>query len=90
MSSLSSLRQTLKGNHPSYEGTWYARVSTSAVEITDLVEVVIPAFSDVLSWGPCRWMPRGDLITYPQKGDECIVVFDERNDPWIVAWTPFI
>ena len=86
---MTALRQTVTPVHPSYEGVWRAVVSTSALQLSDEVEVIIPAFDDVLSWGPCRWTPRGDLTTYPQKGDECIVVFDDLKFVWIVCWWPY-
>lgn len=36
-------------------------------------------------WGPCRWAPGSSL---PQRGDECLVVFDERETPWVITDAP--
>jgi microcystin-dependent protein len=68
-------------------GNWYGRIATDAVDINDPVEVVIPAFSEDLRWGPCRWQARGDNIL-PARDDEALVTFDNLKNPWIGAWWP--
>jgi hypothetical protein len=68
-------------------GTWAGRVATDAVDINDPVEVVIPAFSDTLRWGPCRWQARGDNIL-PERDDECLIQFDNYRQPWMSVWWP--
>lgn len=67
---------------------WFARVATNPNDQNILVEVVIPDFDPHLRWGPCRWQARSDTAL-PARGDECLVVFDNRREPWIVAWWPF-
>lgn len=89
MTALREIVRNTRAPHPSYEGNWFAVVATNADDITDEVEVIIPAFDPVLRWGPCRWTPRGDQVTFPQRGDECLIVFDNRNIPWITCWWPF-
>jgi hypothetical protein len=40
-------------------------------------------------WGPCDWVPKFDAagkLVMPQIGDECLVLNDENNNPWIVCW----
>jgi hypothetical protein len=27
-------------------------------------------------------------VVYPQKGDSCLVAFDENNEPWIIHYSP--
>jgi hypothetical protein len=41
-------------------------------------------------WGPCRWSPRpgGDLEGLPARGDDCLVLFDEHEEPWILVTCP--
>jgi hypothetical protein len=68
-------------------GNWYGRIATDAIDINDPVEVVIPAFSEDLRWGPCRWQARGDNIL-PARDDEALVTFDNLKNPWIGAWWP--
>lgn len=73
----------------SLSGTaWYAIVATNATDLSDSLEVVIPAFDKNLRFGPCRWQSR-DAVSLPARGDEALVVFDERKQPWIIAWWPF-
>lgn len=67
---------------------WYARISRDAADLSDLVPVIIPEFDEQLQWGPCRWQSRDD-ISLPAKGDEALVAFDNRRNPWIVTWWPF-
>ena len=70
------------------DGAWRAIVATSASDTDDKVEVVIPDFDRELRWGPCRWMQR-DITSRPERGDLCLVLFDNRNEPWVIAWWPF-
>jgi hypothetical protein len=35
-------------------------------------------------WGPCRWTPGSAL---PDRGDPCLVVFDEHEEPWVIVDT---
>lgn len=69
------------------QGAHYATVAENAVDFTDEIEVILPDFDDNMRWGPCRWQSR-DAIGLPKRGDECLVMFDNRNQPWIVAWWP--
>jgi hypothetical protein len=73
---------------PEGRDVWRGVVAASAADFADLVPVILPEFDQHLQWGPCRWQPRGD-ISLPAKGDTCLVMFDNRRDPWIVAWWPF-
>jgi hypothetical protein len=69
---------------------WYGIIAANATELSDLLPVIIPEFDQHLQWGPCRWQSR-DMTTdnLPHKGDPCLVVMDNRRNPWIVAWWPF-
>jgi hypothetical protein len=69
-------------------GAVYAKIAVAPGDLNDLIPVVIPEFDPTLTWGPCRWQSR-DGTTLPAAGDECLVVFDNRRQPWIVAWWPF-
>lgn len=50
------------------------------------VLVVLGAFGDAHTWGPCPAMPRGALA--PEVGGACLVVFDDDGQPWVPAWQP--
>lgn len=72
-----------------YGGVWAAQVATTASGLSDTVEVVIPEFDVAQRWGPCKWQPRGDVTTFPARGDSCIIIFDNNRDIWIIGWWPF-
>jgi hypothetical protein len=67
---------------------WYGTIANDATDFTDLVDVVLPDFDEKLQWRDCFWQSR-DATTLPQRGDKCLVMFDNRNQPWVVAWWPF-
>lgn len=67
---------------------WYGKVARSATDLSDLIPVILPEFDPTLEWGPCRWQSR-DLTSLPAKGDECLVIFDNHRNPWIVSWWPY-
>lgn len=76
------MRETLSGT------AWYATIATNAIDLSSSVDVTIPAFDKNLRFGPCRWQSR-DATSLPARGDECLVIFDDRKQPWVVAWWPF-
>lgn len=73
---------------PEGRTTWYGVIADDATDFTDLLTIIIPEFDEHLRWGPCRWQTR-EAVSLPAKGDKCLVIFDNRRDPWIVAWWPF-
>jgi hypothetical protein len=67
---------------------WYGIVVPSLPEDqADGVYVMIPDISESTKWGPCKWQSR-DPISVPENGDPCLVVFDNRMEPWIVSYWP--
>jgi hypothetical protein len=86
---MSALEDDRPPRAASRRGAWSAIIATDAAGVTSSVMVVIPRYHPQLRWGPCRWMPRGDSVTLPTRGDEAIVMFDDTNTPFIVAWWPF-
>lgn len=69
-------------------GLVYGTIAVAPSDINDLIPVTIPDFDPDLQWGPCRWQSR-DATSLPAQGDPCLIAFDNRRDPWIVAWWPF-
>lgn len=69
-----------------------ARFAADAVAIGDLLLIIIPSFGDSdssdLTWGPCSWAPEWGAVTLPQKGDPCLVMFDDQRVPWVIRWRP--
>lgn len=68
-----------------------ARCVSSPTSPLDGVKVKVPTFDEGLDeFGPCAFLPipvEGGAL-YPVDGDTCLLAFDERNVPWVVAWTP--
>lgn len=55
-------------------------------DVNNAVRVRIPSFSTLHAFGPCPWMPRDG--EFPSKDDPCLVILDDQENPWIVAWWP--
>ena len=50
---------------------------------TDELFVTIEAYDGHRQrWGPCQWVPASAL---PSRGDDCLVVFDEDEVPWVLV-----
>lgn len=69
------------------DGLWSGEIATTAQDADDTVEVRIRAFDDRYRFGPCKWMGRGGAL--PERGNECLVMFDERQRPFVVSFWPF-
>jgi hypothetical protein len=65
---------------------WFGQFFEAPASLADLATIIVPDYDTTIHWSNCRWQARGS--TLPAKGDECIVVFDNRNQPWVVAWWP--
>ena len=84
---------------PEHRTLWFGTIAEDVANDSEMAFVILPEFSEKLKWGPCRWMPRTEMtgigpgtaaaVVKPLKGDECIVAFDNRRQPWILAWWPF-
>lgn len=73
---------------PGYESqhlTWYGIIAETATTVDQLLPVVLPDWDDTLQWGPCRWQFK-DNVNFPQRGDGCLVIFDNNREPWITSW----
>lgn len=67
------------------DGVWTATVASDAADMNDTIDVLLTAFDDKHRFGPCRWMPRNDVIL-PLRGDSALVVFDENQIPYVIMW----
>lgn len=85
---LKDLVNPLNNSHLDYGGSWYGEMAHDITDIRNGAFVYIMDFSDSLMWGPCPWQSR-DKDSLPSEGDPCIVVFDNRRNPWVIAWWPF-
>lgn len=82
---MATLTDLIRQNKPALanmSGVWYARiVAPEVVGLNDFVWVEIPDIDSSLKFGPCRW-PRSDS---PDLGKEALVVFDNRQQPWVIG-----
>lgn len=53
--------------------------------LADTILVRIPSTANPDPWGPMPWAPRGSEL--PTLGQECLVAFDERGEPWVIAFS---
>jgi hypothetical protein len=71
-------------NRPESLG-WYGRFAKDVQDISDPAFIVLPDLDERHLWGPARWQAR-DAVTLPNKGDECMALFDNRRQLWIPSW----
>jgi hypothetical protein len=76
----------IPGTHPgvSHPPLVVAFAANAPTSPTGALEVTIPTFGSERST-VVGWAPREAL---PKVGDECLVAYDERGEPWVVAWLP--
>lgn len=64
---------------------WEGVVATGASGADDPVFVLLDGFDDRRHrWGPCFYIPRERQL--PQRGDRCLVVFSDTQQPWLTSW----
>jgi len=62
------------------------RVAVAPATPDDELHVVVETFDgERQQWGPCPWAPSTAL---PEVGDDCLVIFDERETPWVMTLAP--
>jgi hypothetical protein len=65
--------------------TVLGRAANSVTTPDDDLYVTIGSFDGHRQqWGPCQWAPANAL---PTRGDDVLVVFDESQVPWVIAFT---
>jgi hypothetical protein len=76
----------LRAEHPQIDSRlWYGYFAKDMDDISEGAMIIIPDFDKHQDWGPAFWSLRPH-DTYPQKGDECLVAFDNRMQVWVVSW----
>jgi hypothetical protein len=74
----------LQTRSPVRPRTVLGRIATTIENPGDELMVTIGSFDGHRSqWGPCVWSPANAL---PQRGDDCLVLFDEDETPWVLAF----
>jgi hypothetical protein len=66
---------------------WRGTIAKAPTDEYGTVEVLLDAFDNKQRFGPAKWGPR-DEAGLPERGDPCIVVFDEQNRPYVIGWWP--
>lgn len=67
---------------------WFGKIAKTVTDFGEKAFVILPDLSKDNRFGPCFWQSRDD-VTFPIRGDRCIVQFDNRGQAWILAWWPF-
>lgn len=67
---------------------WQGYVVSSPTDLSDRLSVVVPDFDTQFVWDNCRWQSR-DATSMPAPGDACLLVLDNRQEPWVLSWWPF-
>jgi hypothetical protein len=67
----------------------HAIIADTPASFNEPVSVILPEFDNALTWGPCAWLAPNDTDK-PHAGDDCLVAFSNRREPWIVAWWPSV
>lgn len=61
-------------------------VSKAPTGLGEPFTVTVPDFDQNHVYQVRRWEARG--TTLPAVGDECLVLVDDREEPWVPAWWP--
>ena len=62
------------------------RIANTPASLDDDLFVTVGAFDGHRQqWGPCVWIPAG---AQPVDGDDCLVIFDEAETPWVLVPSP--
>lgn len=73
---------------PALAQCWRGVVASHPSDVSERISVKIPDMNASLVFPNVRWQTR-DSTSLPDKGDACLVVFDNDREPWVVAWWPF-
>lgn len=73
---------------PGLNFIWRGKIASNPPDFSTRVQVTIPDLDPTLKIGPARWQTR-DPVGLPVKGDDCLVMFDNDHEPWVVMWWPF-
>lgn len=75
---------------PKYErldGLYSGRFANDPSDFDDPAFVIIPTLSKMNRIGPCPWTPvQGTSL--PTRDDPCLVGYDEKENPYVIAWWP--
>jgi len=84
---VSSVFDDLPGREPMAR-TWAGKVAIAPTSPSGRIWVVLPDLDPHIRVGPCRWQTRNDT-DLPARGDDCLVIFDNDREPWVVTWWPY-
>jgi hypothetical protein len=84
---MSDIYDDLPRPHPP-QVVWSGTVANNVSDFATKLQVIIPGLNRDTVWKNCRWQAR-NTIDFPQEGDDCLVVFDDNNELWVVVWWPY-
>jgi hypothetical protein len=74
-------------SHGKLDGAWAGKFANNPASFDANAFVIIPRISTTNRIGPMRFT-RCQGTSLPVRGDSCLVLYDERENPYIVAWWP--
>jgi hypothetical protein len=72
---------------PKITQIWKGIIVTQPLNPAGFVGVSIIDMNPDLVFNNVHWQAR-DNMSLPEVGDECLVIFDNNREPWIVTWWP--
>lgn len=60
-------------------------VAPAPASFASPLNVLLPDIDNTTPWSLGRW-PQSHGTTLPTVGTTCLVAFDNRRNPWVVAW----
>ena len=83
---MSSIHEDLPA-YPQMSGIWRGVVAVAPISVNAPMRVTLTDMPDALQFPVARWQGRGTDL--PIRGDEVLVIFDNRREPWVAVWWPF-
>lgn len=59
-------------------------IASTPSDAADELFVICDAYDAQQRFGPCYFTPKAGQL--PERGDDCLVVFDEVREPWVTTW----
>lgn len=54
--------RNLRHQNPIGVDAHYGKIASAPSTLADKVWIIIPDFEEAMKWGPCRWMPRYQVV----------------------------
>jgi hypothetical protein len=77
------LDEVLRPTTPDVRSVVRGVIANTPLNSQDDLYVTVPGFDGSrVRWGPCAWSPSTAI---PRRGDDCLLLFDEQETPWVMT-----